>query len=263
MKRLVTGLIAAGVLAAGVQASTAADMPRKAIPAAAPAPYSWTGLYLGGNIGWAGTSTDYNSAMVFTGAAPFAVAASVAFINALGSRSADGSGFTGGVQLGYNWQMGAWVFGIEGDFNALSASTSLTGTGVTPGGTPVGLLHSFDPNWLATVRGRIGYAWDRHLLYFTGGAAFLDADFSTTFFNGTLLNTTILRGDATKAGWTIGGGWEWAFMARWSAKVEYLYADFETFTNAGLVGTAALNNPMTNTVDVDMHLVRVGLNYRF
>jgi outer membrane immunogenic protein len=263
MNKLFTGLVAAGVLAAGVQVSTAADMPRKAIPAAAPAPYSWTGWYIGGNVGWANTSADYTSAMATSPTTAF-TAASLAFINALGTGSSSGDGFTGGVQLGYNWQMGSWVFGIEGDFNALTGDSTLARAGVTPGGTAVTLSHNFDPNWLATVRGRIGYAWDRHLIYFTGGVAILDADFATTFTTPALGGATVLRGDDTKVGWTIGGGWEWAWTGRWSTKVEYLYADFETFNNAGTVITpGGFANPMANTADVDIHLVRVGLNYRF
>ena len=149
-------------------------------------------------------------------------------------------GLVGGT-IGYNLQTGNWVWGIEGDFDA----SWIKGTETVICGTPG--CETSNP-WLATARARIGYAWDRWMPYFTGGAAF--ANIKMTPPGGT-------SETEMKIGWTAGLGVEYAFLGAWSAKFEYLYAD---------LGTASCETPTcAPAVDVAFktNLVRVGLNYRF
>ena len=218
MKKLL--LASVGVLALGVASASAADVPRRQAPPAkapvyvAPPPYNWTGFYLGINGGGGWGSSDFS--------APFAT----------GSFNTSG-GLVGGT-LGYNYQVGQGVFGIEGDLDWSNIRGSAT-CGATTCETR--------NNWLATVRGRLGYAMDRFMPYVTGGVAFGD------------IKTSIAGvGDAneSKAGWTIGGGLEAAISGPWTAKIEYLYVDL------GNGGSVAGSDASFKT-----NIVRAGLNYRF
>ena len=131
--------------------------------------------------------------------------------------------------MGGNYQWGQFVLGVEGDgaYDTLSVTPAALGGGIT-----------VTSDWLATVRGRAGYAWDRILIYGTGGAAFANA--AATGFSST-----------TMTGWTAGGGIEAALTPSLSAKVEYLYVDFPNPTLAGATGTFTEN------------IVRAGINYKF
>ncbi len=109
-------------------------------------------------------------------------------------------------------------------------------------------------DWFSTVRGRVGYAAGPTLLYFTGGLAFADVDYSVS---GTGPGGAFaMSSDKIETGYTLGGGLEWAFAPNWSLKSEYLYVDLgdETVTSPGGV---------SSTTDLDFHTVRVGLNYHF
>lgn len=169
-------------------AANAADIPvrgpmyKYAPPAAV---FNWTGMYAGLHLGY-GFSDDLD-------------------------------GFTGGVQLGYNWQFSPnIVFGIEADVSG----TDMNGT---PGGRPAHI------DYLGTARARIGYTWDRTMIYGTGGIAFSRA--------------AVLGLHDTDTGWTIGGGLEWAYSNSWSLKAEYLYYDLGA--------------------NFDASMIRLGANYRF
>jgi outer membrane immunogenic protein len=149
-------------------------------------------------------------------------------------------GMIGGT-AGYNWQgMGSpWVFGLEGDIDW---------TGVSDGVACGGLNCETKNDWLGTVRGRVGYAFDRFLPYFTGGIAFGNVDARRAPFAGS---------SDTNAGWTVGAGIEGVVAANWSAKLEYLYADIgDTTCSTASCGIA------TNA-DLQMNILRAGLNYRF
>lgn len=166
--------------------------------------YSWAGPYLGGNLGWAWGSVDNNVT--------------------------NPSGFVGGVQAGYNFQTGPWVFGIEGDIQATGASDTFA-------------PWKFSNPWFGTVRGRAGYAWNNILFYGTGGLAF-----------GELSGQTFgLSETHTNAGWTVGVGAEFGFAPHWSAKAEYLFIDLNdnNFTITGLPNGYRAG------------LLRAGVNYHF
>jgi outer membrane immunogenic protein len=224
MKRVV--LACFGILAMG-GAAAAADLP----PEAAPAPYykapvynpayNWSGFYLGinGGGGWG------HSAWTTTGS-----------FNTSG-------GLVGGT-VGYNYQINQLVLGVEGDIDWANISGS-TNVGCTAAG---GAGCTTGDNWLSTVRGRIGYAADRFLPYLTGGGAFGDIKASGPGFAGV---------DSDRAGWTLGGGIEFAIAGHWTAKAEYLYVDLGN-VSCGIACGAATQN-----VSWRANIGRVGVNYRF
>jgi len=211
--------IGATLLALGIASSaTAADLPRQVNKAPAYAPpvgYNWTGLYIGLNAGYGWTGS-----------------------NSFG----DADGFVGGGQIGYNWQAAGspFVFGIEADIQGADLSNSATAAGITV----TGKMNAF-----GTVRGRIGYAWDRFMVYGTGGFAFTRTELSAT--NGVVT----VSDDDWSSGYSLGGGIEWAAWDRWTAKVEYLYVD------AGDVSLNLAGVPVSG--DYNFSVVRAGLNYRF
>ena len=140
------------------------------------------------------------------------------------------SGFVGGVQAGYNWQNGAFVFGLEGDIQATGAEETFA-------------PWKFSNPWFGTVRGRAGFAFNNILFFGTGGLAF-----------GELRATTFgLSESHTNAGWTLGAGAEMGNAPNWSAKIEYLYVDL---ANSNFVITGASNG-------YRFGLIRAGVNYRF
>jgi outer membrane immunogenic protein len=216
MKKLL--LASVGVLALGIASASAADIARRRAPPPAPAyvapPFTWTGAYVGINGGYGWGNSDFS--------APFP------------SSSFDTSGGLVGGTLGYNYQMNQIVFGIEGDIDA---------SWIKGNGTCGGFACQTKNTWLGTVRGRLGYAFDRFMPYVTGGAAFGDID-----------NTITGVGSAseTKAGWTVGGGLEANVWGPWSAKVEYLYVDLDRA--APVLGSDA---------KFQSNIVRAGLNYHF
>jgi outer membrane immunogenic protein len=213
MKRIL--FVGAFALALGGQA-LAADLPPPPGPAPKapaiylpPAPvFSWTGIYVGVNGGY-----------------------SFGTVSPTGAGSFNTNGFLGGGTLGGNYQFSNFVIGLEGDFDYNS----------TKGTTALG--SSFTSNWLSTVRGRAGLAWDRVLFYGTGGVAFAPANVSAVAgFPGGSTNMT---------GWTAGGGLEYAFLPNWTAKVEYLYVNFPSPSIAG------------GSFKDTENLIRAGVNYKF
>ena len=166
--------------------------------------YSWAGPYLGGNIGYEWGSVDNNPSKP--------------------------SGFVGGVQAGYNFQNGPFVFGVEGDIQAAGADDTFA-------------PWKFSNPWFGTLRGRAGYAFSNVLFYGTAGLAFGELRAQT--FGWTESHTT--------AGWTIGAGAEVGFAPNWSAKLEYLYIDLSTSQFA----ITGVSNGYSASV------VRAGVNYHF
>src|SRR4051794_37814165 len=215
MKKLL--LASVGMLALGVASASAADIARRPPLVAQPvyvAPFSWTGAYVGinGGYGWGNSS----------------------FSTPFPSGSFNTSGGLVGGTLGYNWQVNQIVFGVEGDLDA---------SWIKGSGTCAGLSCQTKNTWLGTVRGRLGYAVDRFMPYVTGGLAVGD-------INNTI--TGIGSANETKAGWTVGGGLEYAISGPWSVKAEYLYVDLG---RGGAIGGS--------DAKFKTNIVRAGLNYRF
>lgn len=218
----------------GAISAQAADLPaRNRAPSySAPTPqtYDWTGFYLGLNAGYGWGQSSWSD--------PAAGADS-------GSFNTNG-GLVGG-QLGYNWQVGSTVLGIETDLDWMNVKGSTGGAGgvcATDGGGQCQTQQS----WLGTTRARLGYAFDRWLPYVTGGVAY--GNIQAVQPTGTTTDT--------KAGWTAGGGVEYGIDRNWSAKLEYLHVDLGTATFMGAAsGTSTLNVPIKDD------LVRAGINYRW
>ncbi len=208
----------------------AADLPGPPAypPPQAPPVFSWTGFYIGANAGYGWSNGSGN---MLTRGAP-------------DTFSASGNAFVGGGQAGFNYQFGGGVVvGIEADFQGTWGSGTLTdGRGLIDATVK-------DP-YFGTVRGRLGYAWDRVLLYGTGGGVYGDAT-----ANGKSAGTEFSN-SASYWTWTAGAGAEWAFAGPWSAKIEYLYAGSPSSVPAipfvSSIGSSAHSN-----------LIRAGLNYHF
>ncbi len=216
MKRI---LIAAAALMA-VQASTAraADVIDEAM-------YDWTGLYAGLNAGYAFGGNDK-------------VGVNPGF-GQVGDLEL--SGVFGGAQLGYNWQIDQIVLGVEGDIQL---------SGISDDDDSGRFDMSNENAFFGTLRGRAGFAFDRALIYATGGLAFGSFDYEVE--NGAGVD---LQDDFTATGYAVGAGVEYAFDESWSMKLEYLYANF---------GEHDINNGGVQTVATpDFHSVRLGVNWRF
>jgi outer membrane immunogenic protein len=232
--RLSLGLaLAAACTLTSAMSARAADLPPHP-PAFYKAPpaeqiFNWTGFYVGINGGYSWGRSSWSDP---------AVGANSGNFNTSG-------GLVGG-QLGYNWQSGPVVFGLETDADWMNVKGSAAAGGVcaTDGGGSCQTQQS----WVGTTRARIGYAFDRWLPYITGGVAY--GDIKATQPTGT--------SSSTKAGWAAGGGLEYGINPNWSAKIEYLHIDLGTATFMGAAsGTSTLTVPVTND------LARVGINYHW
>jgi len=240
MQHISRGAIAAALIALAGP-SFAADMAwRTAAPPESV--YSWTGLYVGANVGLGVSDTPTNYGI---GSVP-----------GLFPRFDSGAAsLIGGGQVGYNIQTGSWVFGVEADFQGSTVGSS---DNCVLGCQPfLSLNHTTDLPWFGTVRGRIGTATGGLLLYYTGGFAYGDVKSHVAETFGISAGT--LDFTETRFGWTVGSGVEAALGGNWTGRVEYLYVDLGTMSNS-----FTLNGlPHTYSTDVQQHVFRVGLNYRF
>ncbi len=256
----------AAALAATTLAGSAfaADLPsRKVAPAyVAPAPvFTWTGFYLGLNAGYAWNSSSY-SANVLPGT-HLGVPANLLVTSAAGTGSGSRNGFTGGGQIGFNYQISAFVLGLEADIGVAPRGRTLNGFGILTTGNPFVFNQTNGGDLFGTVRGRLGFALDNILIYGTGGLAYRSGSYSWTYAD-TLANAVGGASVGSKLGWTAGAGVEYAFSPNWSAKLEYLHADFGTLQTTGLmVSTTGGTNIVSTSSKSKIDLVRVGLNYRF
>jgi outer membrane immunogenic protein len=216
--------------------------------------FTWTGFYAGVNAGWVQNQSRVDN-RGFSGT-NLDAALNAAFPARLGSTSR--SGFIGGVQAGYNQQFGMFVAGIEADINWLGDRRSTTST-TRLGNVNVGTRSRTD--WLGTARLRAGVAIDRLMVYGTGGLAFGAPNHRTTVSIGGATTHTG-SSDDMKAGWTLGGGAEFAFTDNVTMKAEYLYYDLgRTTVTANPVG--ANTGTLRTRYDNNGHIARVGLNYKF
>ncbi len=218
---------------------------------AQPAPaMNWSGAYVGVNLGynWAGSGTNSSFTTVNqltgvdAGEGPVTVP-STSFPSNIATNN--GSGVIGGGQVGFNAQSGSFVFGLEGDFDGLSAtnhqygSYSLPATALTTGAI-VNTNARYSPEWEATIRGRLGFAMDRFLVYGTGGVAFVHfSDFGATSYAPAVTDAVVAANpgvafgpysaggsnNPTRTGWTVGGGVEYAVSPSVSVGAEYRYTE--------------------------------------
>ncbi|MFL6817662.1 MAG: outer membrane protein [Bradyrhizobium sp.] len=250
MKKIIVATVLAAV---GSTAALAADLGARAPYAKAPAMVAvgnWSGFYIGANVGygWGSGHTE----IVGLPDPEFGLPRTALDTNP--------KGVIGGAQIGYNWQVGSLVTGLEADIqgSGIKGSTSRT---VSIGGGPATLTASEKLNWFGTVRGRLGFAATPDLLlYGTGGLAYGE------FENSGSINFPNIQYPATagstKVGWTVGAGAEWMLARTWSVKAEYLYMDLGS---ASAIGRSPLNRSFQSqsTWHHQDHIVRAGVNYHF
>ena len=263
-------LASAGAIALTGSAALAADLPSRAPPPVylPPAPiFTWTGIYVGGQVGYAWTSGNFN----VNGFDPITGAV---IVSNFGQQP---NGVIGGAHVGYRYQIPQWnwftssgiVLGLEGSVDG----TSLTANGA--GASDVFFITAHSKNDIqGSIRGQIGIAWDRALIYATGGVAFggFNTDISAfgsvpaglpnagQFFAGSTSIST------TRTGWTVGGGIEYAITNNWFVRAEYRYTDFGTINEALFSGQLNTLFPGASFVgDRKIHgnQVQVGFDYKF
>ncbi len=248
MKTLWLGSVALVALMIGGPA-VAADLSRPApAPVYTKAPpmapiFSWTGFYIGGNIGgaWANDNITDN-------------------LFGLNFNNGNNAVFVGGGQAGFNYQVGSVVFGVEGDFD-WAANNNNTVTGIIG---PFGNTFTASANdrWIATVAGRLGYAADRWLFYVKGGGGWVGANSFTV--TDVTTGASITAGNSnTLSGWLVGGGVEWAFANNWSLRAEYDFLGLSTRTFTVPATSPILVGDTFTTGKNNVQMATIGINYRF
>jgi outer membrane immunogenic protein len=290
MKKILLG---AAVAMLGIAPALAADMAPKYTKAPMVAPveiYNWTGFYIGANVGGAWSDNSRTYTMPFTGPANvFANCGAPAggvFPVLVGANPFDlstgcgrPSSVIGGGQIGYNWQAGTWVFGVEADGSwqqLIQHSFTLFGSNPAAGapmGSVAGDTAYFrsEQGALGTFRGRVGYSPGSWLVYATGGLAVgnVKHSFTEVLSPGVACPVAPSGGcrttndDTTKAGWTVGAGVEWMFAPNWSVGAEYLYVDLGKTTLTLAPAGGFFFNTSTATFQDREHIARVKVNYHF
>ncbi|HVB89660.1 MAG TPA: outer membrane beta-barrel protein [Beijerinckiaceae bacterium] len=260
MKRFWLGLLFS---LAGVASAAAADLIQ-------PPVYNWTGFYIGANAGAAFGEFAPRTSAAYSGFGYFATT-SIPAIAAVGAQTIDPTGFTGGIEAGYNMQSGSFVFGLESDFDYFGLRGSATNSGVYPCCGPTGFTvnSSARTSGLFTLRPRIGIAHDNLLFYATGGLAVTNISGSFSFSDNFANASESAAVSQTKTGYAVGAGVEAGLWTNWTVKAEYLYVDFgrlsTTSTNLTTGGGFLLwpENQFTHSIRLSASIARVGLNYHF
>jgi outer membrane immunogenic protein len=221
------------VLLVATVGAQAADLPvppqtRSGLSAAPASPYDWTGFYVGAQVGygWGQSSGTQNAGGTFFPVVPYSI---------------DPGGALAGGHVGFNYQTGALVLGLEADFEAanLNGSTAISGFDQT-------YFFNVKADTLASVRGRVGWARERLMIYGTGGVAW-----------GYVTTPPLNSLDGWRTGWTAGTGAEYALPRNWSVKVEYRYTDL------GRTGSFDPNINSSDDNKLNFHAIRLGASYKF
>jgi outer membrane immunogenic protein len=230
----------------------AADLPAPPSiqpPFYAPPPYSWTGFYVGGNLGaaWSGLSGSNLS-------------------DSIGSsfNAATNTQFVGGAELGVNYQFpGGVVLGAEAMFDWLPASHNNPITATDPTGTVSANMALADAQWLTTATGRIGYAWDRVLLYAKGGGAWVATTNPSISIAGGGPASFSAFNNTTTSTWTAGFGLEWAFSGNWTARAEYDYIALPNQSLTVSPATPTFGGDVINFNNRNLSIFTAAINYKF
>lgn len=241
----------------------AADLPSKSAPVAylpPPPVFTWTGFYLGLNAGYGWNNRDVTTAGVFAGNI-----ANVAAARRPGSINLDSNGFVGGGQAGFNYQTGMFVVGVEADL--MYSDVKGRASYLSAAGDLSDFRYELD--YLGTVRGRLGVAFDRVLVYGTGGLAWGKAHYNADFYSNAAGQPLAFQGGQshTRTGYAVGAGVEYAIPMGGTSAVtlrgEYLYADLgKRLVNVSAVPPAGAG-AYTTGFQNRMHLLRAGVNYKF
>jgi outer membrane immunogenic protein len=261
---ILVGMAVGALLASG--SAQAADLPFKAAPRAvapAPAAYDWSGIYVGAHIGGGWATNDQSDPGL-------GIVGTVLGVPPV--QTTDSSGILGGLQAGWNYQIGRLVLGTEVDFSWAGIDGTNTTTFVPLigiGGGSISRALGANTDWTGTSTVRLGYAHDRWMFYSKAGAAWAHTNYTNIWTvngvgGGTLFSGT---GDQTRVGWTVGFGAEWAFMGNWSAKLEYDFIDFgsktATINGTLLPGTGGATPASFGLVnDQTISEVKFGVNYK-
>jgi outer membrane immunogenic protein len=245
--RWMTALACSAVLGAGAASAADLSRPYTKAPIFAEAYYNWSGFYVGGQLGGSWTNESWvNTAnnSIFGDLIPG---------QGFGQRS---SGIFGGGQVGYNWQASNYVFGLEGSIAGMNNRGTVNNTVFAAADD----AFNWRTDYMATVTGRVGYAFANNLIYAKGGYAGVHSRLAVLDTAGAFTGS----GSATAwhNGWTIGAGWEYGVTQNWIVGLEYDYAAFQT-KNYQLAGTAA---PLLYTFDAkprDIQSVVARVSYKF
>jgi outer membrane immunogenic protein len=266
-------LILAGAwLLATAGLAQSADMPLKAPPAPRPASlpvFSWTGFYVGADIGgaWGSSTTSSpltNNPGCFVTILPCYLPSIVTDINNQSAQRQSSSSVLGGFEAGYNLQLGYFVVGGETDIGVYRlhgnsfASAPFTGFPVPTGGIAPSYFNEVNSNWLFTARGRLGFMPMANLLvYGTGDVAVTnlrhEAQFNESIFPGTSVGTEASSSSGNVIGAVYGGGLEWAWTNNWLVKAEYLHVNFGSVTSAPSPVTAVTGSFLAYPVATYTH----------
>jgi outer membrane immunogenic protein len=236
-------LASVGAIAIAIAGSAfAAEPPPVYLPP--PPIFTWTGIYIGGQVGYAWG----------TGANQFSGFIDDTFVST--SLGGTPNGVIGGGHVGFNYQINQWVIGLEGSVDG----TSLSNTALVafPDGTTLAAHTTADIQ--GSIRGRLGIAWDRALIFATGGVAF--GGFNTTVSVSEPPFFATANRSNTRVGWTVGGGIEYAVTNNWSIQAEYRFTDFGTLRNGDLVGLP-VDEFLNGHRRLQQNQVQVGFSYKF
>jgi outer membrane immunogenic protein len=262
MKRI---LLAVSAFYTLIMPVAAADMaPYGRVPP--PPAWGWTGFYIGANVGWAGSTDAVTVTGTDTGGGGLGTLLAIGSIP--GIVNLNQTGFLGGGQIGYNWQVWPnWIVGIEADFQGGSAKASNAFTSLAP---TVSTTYTRELASLGTLRARFGYLWFPSLLFYgTGGLAYGQNKMGTAAACPTLAPpceseaSTANQISNTSVGWILGGGAEWRFAAAWSVRAEYLFVDFGRHSETITYNYPGNTSTLTSAVREHDNIVRFGVNYMF
>jgi outer membrane immunogenic protein len=232
-------------------AALAADLPGPAsfpVTVAAPAIYNWTGFYIGGNIGaaWSGLSgSNFSDTAGSTFTAPTNVQ------------------FTGGGQVGVNYQFeNGIVIGAEAMFDWLPNTVNASMTAIAPDGTAA-FFGTINNRWLTTATGRLGYAWDRVLLYGKGGGAWAATNSPTIAVGGGSPASFANVSNTDSFGYTAGFGLEWAFVGAWSLRAEYDFIGLPSQRYTVAPGPTIFGGDVITFNNRDLSIFTMAINYKF
>jgi outer membrane immunogenic protein len=242
-------LSAIAVVALGVAGFATTD-----VAVASPAG-NWTGFYLGVNAGGAWGTADLNTTVTGGFGAP-----NLALVSSLDTLRLSPDGFTGGAQLGYNYQSGNLVWGLEADFDYFRLKDSSTVSSTFVGGGPFTVDNAVETDWLFTLRPRVGMTFGRFLPYVTGGLAVTNMKYSSSLTDLVFATSQASSVSDTLTGWTAGGGVEYALTPDCSVKAEYLYTDFGSVSMTSVGGNGAVYD---QSASLKADVVRLGVNVRF
>ena len=248
-----------------VNAASAADMPVKAVKAPIAAPYSWTGLYVGGNVGygWASNTGGGFTSLTDPGLGFAGYFAAVAEI----LPGVKPKGAIGGLQIGHNWQVSPmWVWGLVADIQASGMKDSATASI-----DPVGFANSIQSNeskilWFGTARAKAGIASNNWLIYGTGGLAYGGVKNSTALNCATCGPPGFWAGStsSTRVGWTVGAGLNYGLTPNWILGAEYLYFDLGSISTTAILTSGPYPGvAFTSNSKFRGSIARVSLDYKF